>query len=1559
MAKLPTIPNPLNYITGTESNNILNGTSQNDYINAGGGDDIINAGRGNDTVLAGTGNDVVIHNFNDNMGSKDYYDGGTGNDTLQLVVTQSQYNMLQAALLDFNSSNKSQEFDFSKYNKDFNLKIVNIEHITFEILEPTVQFQNTQISTATASCHTPCKDTTITGTNHNDMLVGGPGRNTIYGLDGDDKLVGGPCDDTLIGGKGNDTIIGGAGDDCINAGAGNDVVNGSAGADTVVHFVDENQGFHDYYQDSGTSVQNCGQDTLILVFSNSDYAKITALIHTMEADFAAAKKNGVVFDFSQYNTALTNLGVSKTLMIDTKGFEKLEVINATEAQHRADCGDPCFGTPQLNHAPTVGADSFTTHEDDPFNGTNHTITLGNKLSNDTDADGDTLHLVSLQNVHLDTTYAGSPFNTMTITLVDGSFTDGNGTTVLLTMGGQTATINIDLLGNETLSDPNHLFNALSTNESIVISADYTITDGHVNSTGPQTITITGVNDAPVAVNDAYSTNEDTPLTITPAGILINDTDVDGDTLSSILNVGPAHGTLILAADGSFLYTPDANFNGTDTFTYHANDGSADSNIATVCITVNSVNDAPVAVNDSYSTNEDTPLTITPAGVLINDTDVDGDTLSSILNVGPAHGTLSLAPDGSFLYTPDANFNGTDTFTYHANDGSADSNIATVCITVNSVNDAPVAHNDTYSTNEDTPLTITPAGILINDTDVDGDTLSSILNVGPAHGTLSLAPDGSFLYTPDANFNGTDTFTYHANDGSADSNIATVCITVNSVNDAPVAVNDSYSTNEDTPLTITPAGVLINDTDVDGDTLSSILNVGPAHGTLSLAPDGSFLYTPDANFNGTDTFTYHANDGSADSNIATVCITVNSVNDAPVAHNDTYSTNEDTPLTITPAGILINDTDVDGDTLSSILNVGPAHGTLSLAANGSFVYTPNADYNGTDTFTYHANDGTANSNIATVTITINPVDEQLIATPDNDILVNEAALDLFQGGADLAAGTRTGTNPTSTAETDNTGNSLASSVSGGSGVVAFTLVGGTVGAGFTTLAGTNGTLKLFSDGTYLYTLTSPVSGPIADNGANTEVREHFTYQVNDADGQTTTSTISVSIVDDVAVSNVTNGIAQNSTNTILNGTLANMGADSTGAHVVLTVGSMPTGLSSGGVALTYSVSADGSDITAKAGVSGPVVFDMIGNADGTYVFHQVAALDLTILTSDLQSSVGAGGPQAAYYFYTNGQFGSLENASDWAVKITGSDLVNPSTQGMGVSNNLFQKTNNLAETLKFEFDDEHASTIGGTTPNLTYIAKFGVTGLDVGETLTYTAYYVDGTNSGLHTVTSAELVSGTFTVAAPTNGFLDYIDLAAGPTDTSVRINSFTSFIQDDTQTKVLNFGYKAIDGDGDSTSGTVSITEGNSSTLTGTASNDAMGGGFGNNVILGSAGNDILTGGLGNDVITGGTGTDNFVFSLMNNAGHMQMQGSDTITDLALGDKLTFHGVLDVVGGGDGSNIADLNAQSVFSDTGTGNANLLVTFSGGGSITLNGLGNHSIHNFSDLTTYLPEVVVVS
>ena len=477
-----------------------------------------------------------------------------------------------------------------------------------------------------------------------------------------------------------------------------------------------------------------------------------------------------------------------------------------------------------------------------------------------------------------------------------------------------------------------------------------------------------VNDPPVASDDEYATDEDTPLSVAAPGVLDNDTDPEGDGLTAAVVSGPEHGSLALNGDGSLGYTPEPDYNGPDSFTYTANDGGLDSDPATVTIEVGAVDDAPVASDDEYATDEDTPLSLE---VLGNDTDPDGDRLTATVVSGPEHGSLALNDDGSFGYTPERDYNGPDSFSYTASDGQLDSDPASVAIEVRAVNDAPITAGDSYATGEDEPLNVAAPGLLGNDIDPEGDGLTAALVSGPEHGSLALNGDGSLSYTPERDYNGPDSFTYTASDGALDSDPATVTIEVGAVDDAPVASDDEYATDEDTPLSLE---VLGNDTDPDGDRLTATVVSGPEHGSLALNDDGSFGYTPERDYNGPDSFSYTASDGQLDSDPASVAIEVRAVNDAPITAGDSYATGEDEPLNVAAPGLLGNDIDPEGDGLTAALVSGPEHGSLALNGDGSFSYTPEPDYNGPDSFSYTASDGGLDSDPATVAIEVRAVDD---------------------------------------------------------------------------------------------------------------------------------------------------------------------------------------------------------------------------------------------------------------------------------------------------------------------------------------------------------------------------------------------------------------------------------------------------------------------------------------------------------------------------------------------------------------------------------------------------------
>ncbi len=296
------------------------------------------------------------------------------------------------------------------------------------------------------------------------------------------------------------------------------------------------------------------------------------------------------------------------------------------------------------------------------------------------------------------------------------------------------------------------------------------------------------------------------------------------------------------------------------------------------------------------------------------------------------------------------------------------------------------------------------GVLGNDSDPEGLPITAVLGAGPAHGTLTLNPNGSFTYTPATGFNGDDSFTYTAHDVFQGSNTATVTIHVHG---APVAVDDSYDVLEGGTLLVVAPGILGNDTDPGGLALTAALGVGPSHGMLTFNSNGSFTYTPAAFFSGTDSFTYTAHDAFQGSNTATVTIHVRA---PPVAVNDNYDVNQGATLTVGAPGVLGNDSDPEGLPITAVLGAGPAHGTLTLNANGSFTYAPAGSFSGTDSFTYTAHDVFQGSNTATVTIHVHapPVaaDDSYNALQNTTLVVGQAtgvlANDTDPGGLPLNA-----------------------------------------------------------------------------------------------------------------------------------------------------------------------------------------------------------------------------------------------------------------------------------------------------------------------------------------------------------------------------------------------------------------------------------------------------------------------------------------------------------------------------------------------------------------------------
>jgi hypothetical protein len=482
-------------------------------------------------------------------------------------------------------------------------------------------------------------------------------------------------------------------------------------------------------------------------------------------------------------------------------------------------------------------------------------------------------------------------------------------------------------------------------------------NGHVN------VLLTLIS-PPVANDDAYAMDEDTTLNVgAGSGVLRNDSDPGGGSLRATLVSQTSKGSVELASDGSFRYTPDENENGTDTFRYSAVDSNGNSSDpATVTVTIGPVeeNSPPVAEGGSYSTQQDQPVEVT-----LHATDADGDPLTYEITDGPQNGSLS-GTGNKRTYTPSAGYTGDDKFRFRANDGADDSEEATIDITVREpppVNVPPVAEGDSYSTQQDQAVEVT-----LHATDADGDPLTYEITDGPQNGSLS-GTGNKRTYTPSAGYTGDDQFRFRVNDGTDDSNEATIDITVEEpplVNAPPVALDGSASTFRDQPVEAT-----LSATDLDGDNLTYEITAGPQHGSLSGTEDKR-TYTPNAGYTGNDQFRFRASDGTADSNQATIEITVKEpesepepANSPPVAQDDSATTKQDQPV-----GVTLQATDPDGDDLTYSITAEPAHGTLAGSAP-ELTYTPEGGYVGSDLFRFVANDGEADSNEATVNVTVEP------------------------------------------------------------------------------------------------------------------------------------------------------------------------------------------------------------------------------------------------------------------------------------------------------------------------------------------------------------------------------------------------------------------------------------------------------------------------------------------------------------------------------------------------------------------------------------------------------------
>lgn len=488
---------------------------------------------------------------------------------------------------------------------------------------------------------------------------------------------------------------------------------------------------------------------------------------------------------------------------------------------------------------------------------------------------------------------------------------------------------------------------------------YRARDGSVASAATAvSVTIEAVNDPPVCATVSMTINEDASADKEPSC-----TDPDGNPLTYAIVSQPVKGAASVVG-GKLRYAPAANANGADNFTYRASDATATSAPATVTVSVTAVNDAPVCSALVLGTAEDTSATVTPSC-----SDLDNDALTYEIASQGTKGTASITPQG-LRYVPAPNLNGADSFTYAARDGSALSAAATVEVTINTANDPPVCSAVSIVANEDSPADTEPSC-----TDPEGNSMTYSIASQPSKGAASVV-GGKLHYVPAANVNGSDTFTYRASDGVVTSASASVSVTIGAANDAPVCAGVVLQTAEDTTATVAPSC-----TDLEGNALSYEIVSAGTKGTASVIAQG-LQYAPALNANGSDTFTYRANDGDRDSAPATVSVTISGVNDPPACAAVTLTLPEDSEGSLTPAC-----SDPEGQALTYSPVSDPEKGMV-WEADGAVMYAPLANQNGTDSFTYRATDGSSPSAPAAVSVTISAVNDapeampQVVSTDEN-------------------------------------------------------------------------------------------------------------------------------------------------------------------------------------------------------------------------------------------------------------------------------------------------------------------------------------------------------------------------------------------------------------------------------------------------------------------------------------------------------------------------------------------------------------------------------------------------
>ncbi|KGJ89670.1 Ig-like domain-containing protein [Colwellia psychrerythraea] len=736
--------------------------------------------------------------------------------------------------------------------------------------------------------------------------------------------------------------------------------------------------------DNALTTDEDNNQSLTFTFTDVDGDTVSATV-TTQASHGVASVSGTTVTYTP--DANFNGSDSFTLTLtDGAGFTTTQVISVT--------------VNSVNDEPTITIDSTLTTDEDNNQSLSFTFT---------DIDGDTVSAsVTTQADHGVASVSGTTisyvpdanFNgsdSFTLTLTDGAgYTTTQTISVTVNSVNDVPTITIDStlttdednnqsltftftdIDGDTVSasvttQANHGVASVSgTTVTYAPDANFngsdsftlTLTDGAgYTTTQVISVTVNSSNDEPtITIDSTLTTDEDNNQSLT-----FTFTDVDGDTVSASVTTQADHG--VASVSGTTIsYVPDANFNGSDSFTLTLTDGAGFTTTQVISVTVNSVNDEPtITIDSTLTTDEDNNQSLS-----FTFTDIDGDTVSASVTTQADHGVASVSGT-TISYAPDANFNGSDSFTLTLTDGAGYTTTQVISVTVNSSNDEPtITIDSTLTTDEDNNQSLT-----FTFTDVDGDTVSASVTTQADHGVASVSGT-TISYVPDANFNGSDSFTLTLTDGAGYTTTQVISVTVNSVNDEPtITIDSTLTTDEDNNQSLT-----FTFTDVDGDTVSATVSTQANHGVASVSGT-TVTYSPDANFNGSDSFTLSLTDGAGFTTTQVISVTVNSVNDDPtISIANTLITDEDSNQTLT-----FTYNDVDGDTVSASVSTQANHG-IAVVVGTTVSYAPDANFNGSDSFTLTLIGSDGYTTTQTITVTVNSINDEPMITIANTLTTDE-------------------------------------------------------------------------------------------------------------------------------------------------------------------------------------------------------------------------------------------------------------------------------------------------------------------------------------------------------------------------------------------------------------------------------------------------------------------------------------------------------------------------------------------------------------------------------------------